>query len=57
MIVASRNEVVDATLGTFEAATGNTGEALTFFEHSEDGFGGEMGGGMAPMLPMIGTDD
>ena len=56
MIVASRNEVVGATLGAFEAAAGNTGDALTFFEHSEDGFGGEMGGGMAPMLP-IGKDD
>jgi len=56
MIVASRNEVVDATLGAFEAAAGNTGDALTFFEHSDDGFGGGMGGGMAPMLP-VGNDD
>ena len=56
MIVASRNEVVDAVLEAFTAAAGNTGEADKFFEHIDDGTGDVIGGGMAPMLP-IGRDD
>ena len=57
LIVASRNEVVDPVVEAFIAAAGNTGSAVRFFEHIDDGTGGvEMGGGMAPMLP-IGKDD
>jgi len=56
MIVASHNDVVDAALEAFEAAAGKTGESIKFFEHIDDGTGNEIGGGMAPMLP-IGKDD
>ena len=56
MIIASRNKVVDAALEAFAAATGNMGEAVNFFEHIDDGTGSEIGGGMAPMLP-LGMDD
>jgi len=56
MVIASRNEVVDAALEAFAAATGNMGEAVNFFEHIDDGTGSEIGGGMAPMLP-LGMDD
>jgi len=56
MIVASHNDVVDAALEAFEAAAGKTGDSIKFFEHIDDGTGSEIGGGMAPMLP-IGKDD
>ena len=57
LIVASRNEVVDPVVEAFIAAAGNTGNAVKFFEHIDDGTGDvEIGGGMAPMLP-IGKDD
>jgi hypothetical protein len=51
MIVASRNEVVDATLEAFGSAAGNTSGAVRFFEHIDDGEGDVMTGGMMP-LPM-----
>jgi len=56
MIVASRNEVVDAVLAAFITAAGTTGDVVKFFEFVDDGSGNGLGGGMAPMLP-IGKDD
>ena len=50
MIVASRNEVVNAALEAFEAAAGTTGNAIQFFEGIDDGSGSEFGG-MALMPP------
>lgn len=51
MIVASRNEVVDAALEAFAAAAGNMGDVNRFFEHIDDGSNSGMGG-MAPLLPV-----
>ena len=57
LIIASRNEVVDPVVEAFIAVAGNTGDAAKFFEHIDDGTGDiEIGGGMAPMLP-IGKDN
>ena len=46
MIAVSYNEVVNAALAAFEAAAGNTGESVKFFEHVDDGSGAGPGGGM-----------
>jgi len=53
LVIASRNETVDSVVEAFIAAAGNTGDAVKFFEHIDDGTGDvEHGGGMAPMLPL-----
>ena len=52
LLVASYNEVVDAVLETFEAAAGNVGDVITFWEFAggETDNGG-FGGGM-DLMPM-----
>jgi len=53
LLAASYNEVVEAALDSFEAAAGNVGEVITFWEFSGGELqGGDFGGGMGGLAPL-----